>query len=189
MPQFNITLADVNRMSRSERRKMYTRLRHQALDRLADLEDYRERGYKIANKEYGAGYKMTDAELKSKLVDVTKFLDNPLSFSANLAKYEQEQVAKLNRHGIPVTLEDFPKFQDFMEKYRTANYEKLFDSKQTAQVWRNFKKYKVTHKDIAEHQKEFEKRNLTMQQAIVLTAKRKQKPTPDKAFRRKLGIR
>lgn len=189
MPRFDLTLADVNRMSKSERRKMYTRLRHKALDRLNDLEEYRDRGYTIANKEYSAGYKMSESELKSKLVDVSKFLDNPLSFKSNLAKYEREQVEKLNRHGIPVTLDDFPQFQKFMEQYRNANYEKLFDSKQTAKVWRTFKKYKVSHKDIAEHQKEFEKRNLTMQQAIVLTAKRKKPSTPSKAFRRKLGIR
>lgn len=190
MPQSKqLTLADVSRMTRDEVRKAYTRLRHQAMDRLDKLGEFAERGYKIAQKSYPAGYRFNAKELRAKLVDVSQFMHNPLSIKTNLQRYESEQIAKLQKHGINVNKSNFPEFTKFMEQYRESNLDRLFSSTQIADQFNRMQRMKVTPADIAKHQQEYSKRDLTMQQAIVLTAKRKQRETNAKDMRRKARVK
>ena len=185
-----LTLADVERMGRDEVRKAYTRLRHQAMDRLAELGDFAERGYKIAQKSYPAGYRFNAKELRAKLVDVSRFMHNDLSIRANLERYESEQIAKLRKAGINVTKANFPEFTKFMEQYRENKLDTLFrNSTQIADQFNRMQRMKVTPADIAKYQEEFKKRDITLQQAIVLTAKRKQHETSAKDMRRKARLK
>lgn len=190
MAQFKqYTLADVNRMSAKELRKTYTKYRHYANERLEKLSEFKERGYTIALKEFGSGYKMTAEEVRAKMVDVSRFMVNPLSQASKLKEYEQHQIEKLQRHGVNVDEKNFQQFTKFMEEYREKHLDSLYDSKQVANAFNTMQKMKVKPEDIALHKEEFKKRNLSMNQAIVLTAKRKSKPTPSKSWRRKMGIR
>ena len=190
MAQFKqYTMADVNRMTAKDLRKLYTKYRHYANERLDKLSEFKERGYKIAEKEFGSGYKMNKKELVDKMVDVSRFMVNPLSQAEKLKEYEARQIEKLQRHGVEVDENSFPDFYKFMEQYRQEHIDELFDSDQVAEVFNTMKKWKVTPADIALHKDEFKKRNLSIRQAIVLTARRKSQPAPSQSWRRKMGIR
>ena len=190
MAQFKqYTIADVNRMTARDLRKLYTKYRHYANERLDKLSEFKDRGYKLASKEFGTGYKMNKKELIDKMVDVSRFMVNPLSQAEKLKEYEARQIEKLQRHGVNVDEKSFPQFYKYMEQYREKNLDSLFDSDQTAEAFKAMQKWKVTPADIALHKEEFNKRNLSLNQAIVLTSKRKGKPAPSTAWRKKMGMR
>lgn len=123
-----------------ELRKEYSRLRSIARKRLERFEgtewttsqiyQYNKEGFKPL-KEI-----KSDRELRYLLSDVARFITAERGSVSGLEKERRQAVKTLNERGYTfVNKKNFRKFAEFMEYVRTANLNRIFDSKRVADFY------------------------------------------------------
>ena len=136
-----------------ELRTEYSRLRSIARKRLERFEGTEWKTSQIYkyNKE---GFKplaeiKTDRELRMLLSDVARFVTAERGSVSGLEKERKQSVKTLNERGYTfVNKKNFRKFAEFMEYVRTANLNRIFDSKRVADFYEATEKRNFTNNEM-----------------------------------------
>ena len=140
-------------LSDKELRQEYSRLRSIArkrLERFEGTEWTTSQIYKY-NKE---GFKplkdiKSDRELRMLFSDVARFITAERGSVSGLEKERRQAVKTLNERGYTfVNKDNFRKFAEFMEYVRTANLNRIFDSKRVADFYEATERKNYTEEEM-----------------------------------------
>lgn len=152
-----------NKITEKELRTEYSRLRSIARKRLERFEGtewtttqiykYNKQGFKPLKDI------KSDSELRYLLADVARFITSDRSSVSGLEKERKRAIQTFQEHGYDfVTKKNFRQFTDFMEYVRTANLNRIYDSKRVAEFYEANERKKFTNEELRDAFKQWTKK-------------------------------
>ena len=147
------TPVGVQALSETEIRKEYSRLRSIARKRLQRFEGTEWENTEIYryNKDKFKPLKeiKSERELRFLLSDVARFVTAKRGSVSGLKQERKQTIETLQDRGFTfVTKDNFREFAEFMEYVRTANLNRIFDSKRVAEFYEQAEKKNYTNEEM-----------------------------------------
>lgn len=146
---------NIGLIDRAAIRADYSHMRKLANERLKRFEGTqwaKSSIYKTSKNRFKRLDDIKDAdELAHLIVEVKKFLENPLSTVTGQKKNVQSTIEVLHEHGFKfVNQSNFSDFAMFMDRMRALSLSSSYDSDDSAKVWNKIRKQGGTPEEIAE---------------------------------------
>ena len=141
-----------NNMSERDQRKLYSRLRKNAMKRLKNLsgtEFERAQAYRENRKGFPKLSEMRENDLAYYLTEVSDFIYAKSSTLRYQKTLKNRNIRSWRGKGLNVNEENYWDFVDFLEAWHANNQEKLYGSERVYELMEDLKEKKLGIDDIA----------------------------------------